>query len=180
LPDLVDELYLQICKQLTLNPSPSSTARAWHLMCLAVSTFPPSRGFEYYLLNFLGNRLQSPDLATQLHADFVLRRLDGMMSSGASGFVPTIEEIQAYRYRPPTLAEIQMIDGSVLASEMPVSPDLDMGDLLDMCAHFVELPETLATRFALSLVETVDQSSAEGPSLTGVHHMKVRSLCVFL
>jgi hypothetical protein len=76
IPELVDELYLQICKQLTLNPSPTSTARAWHLMCLAVSTSPPSRSFEYLLLNFLGNKLQSPDLATQMHADYVLRRYD--------------------------------------------------------------------------------------------------------
>ena len=42
---LVDEIYVQICKQLTGNHTPESIARCWQLMCMCVGTFPPSVTF---------------------------------------------------------------------------------------------------------------------------------------
>jgi len=52
-PALCDEIYAQLCKQLTSNPTPKSTLRGWQLMCFCLHTFPPSQSFEVYLLNFL-------------------------------------------------------------------------------------------------------------------------------
>ena len=52
-PEIVDEIYLQICKHLTANPRPESCQRGWQIMCMCVGTFPPSRDFEDYLLNFI-------------------------------------------------------------------------------------------------------------------------------
>jgi MyTH4 domain len=52
-PEIVDEIYLQICKHLTANPRPESCQRGWQVMCMCVGTFPPSRDFEDYLLNFI-------------------------------------------------------------------------------------------------------------------------------
>lgn len=50
---LRDELLLQICKQLTDNPSEDSRARGWVLLHAAVSSFPPSAAFENHLECFL-------------------------------------------------------------------------------------------------------------------------------
>jgi len=40
LPEVVDEIYLQICKHLTANPRPESCQRGWQIMCMCVGTFP--------------------------------------------------------------------------------------------------------------------------------------------
>jgi len=50
---LRDELYCQLMKQLTANPSPESIDHGFTLMSLLLSTFPPSAELENYLEMFL-------------------------------------------------------------------------------------------------------------------------------
>lgn len=52
-PALRDEFYVQLCKQLTGNPSAASMERGWVLMHAALCTFPPSEELENYLELFL-------------------------------------------------------------------------------------------------------------------------------
>jgi hypothetical protein len=52
-PDLVDEMYCQVMKQLTQNPVPESEAKGWNLMSMMLATFPPSTQLDNYLEYFL-------------------------------------------------------------------------------------------------------------------------------
>ena len=110
LPDLVDEIYLQLCKHLTHNPRPESAVRGWQIMCMCVGTFPPSRDFENFLLNYILEHKNGAG-AIGNYARYSLRRLEGILNSGPSGFVPSVDEIQAYKERPPILATIELVDG---------------------------------------------------------------------
>lgn len=50
-----------------------------------------------------------------------------MMSSRTNeGIVPTLEEIQAYKERPPILATIELVNGALLTEDLPVAPDLNV------------------------------------------------------
>merc|ERR1712137_449791 len=55
-PDLRDEIYVQIIKQVTNNPNPSSTEKGWKVMNMSLNCFPPSREFENYLEIYFRNR----------------------------------------------------------------------------------------------------------------------------
>eukprot|EP01138_Halocafeteria_seosinensis_P003721 gb/GECG01003804.1/.p1 GENE.gb/GECG01003804.1/~~gb/GECG01003804.1/.p1 ORF type:complete len:252 (+),score=20.50 gb/GECG01003804.1/:1-756(+) len=98
-PDLRDEIYLQLCKHITNNPSTNSQLRAWQIMLMCLGTFPPSEELELYLTNFIASyrEVQGP---ARGYARFAIMRLDTVMKSGASMRIPNLEDINGYRARP--------------------------------------------------------------------------------
>lgn len=60
---LRDELYCQLMKQLTANPSLESSARGWQLMLLMLSTFAPPQEIEDYVEYFIRTHAPKPQLA---------------------------------------------------------------------------------------------------------------------
>ena len=176
-PDLVDEIYVQLCKHLTHNPRPESAVRGWQIMCMCVGTFPPSRDYENFLLNFI---LDHKDGAGAIgnYARYSLRRLEGILNSGPSGFVPSVEEIQAYKERPPILATIELVDGTPLTEDLPITPDLNVAKVLDICTHFLELSDSRMDSFGI-FVEDVSRVGAARLLLRlllfGVAHARARA-----
>ena len=98
-----DEIYCQICKQLTVNPSKSSHARGWILLSLCVGCFAPSDRFVKHLRSFIreGNSITHPYtyIVYILYINlltFYNKILDNWMLqifiSGPPGYAPYCEE----------------------------------------------------------------------------------------
>ncbi|KAJ8602497.1 hypothetical protein CTAYLR_001247 [Chrysophaeum taylorii] len=139
-PAIRDEIYMQVMKQLTSNPTAESIARGWQMMCMCVATFPPSIDLENYVVNFLLAQREKRG-AVRNYAKYCLRTLEGMLESGASGFAPSVDEIGTYKDRPPILATISLVDGMVLTEDLPITPDLNCAKVCEICAQFLELSD---------------------------------------
>lgn len=137
---LRDEIYIQLIKQLTNNPRPESVAKGWQLMCMCVGTFPPSLDFENFLMHYILDKRDKGRGAVVDYAKYCLRTLEAMLSHGENvGFVPDVPEITAYKERPPILASVSLVDGAVLVTDLPITPDTNVGKILEMCANWLAL-----------------------------------------
>ena len=148
IPELRDEIYIQMMKQLTQNQVAASILKGWQLMCMCTSTFPPTTSFENFLLNFMITQSKKHGIVGN-YAAYCMRTLQGMLEAGASGFLPSIEEIMAYDERPPVLATIALVDGMILTEDLPVTPDLNAGKVAEICAQFLELEDERADTFGI-------------------------------
>lgn len=84
---LRDEIYMQLCKQLTFNPNVISQTRGWHLLSIFVQFFCPSKTLIEYLNMFL-----AANSNVQLTA-FVSRHIQRVTVLGNRGAPPKIEEV---------------------------------------------------------------------------------------
>ncbi|KAH9525796.1 hypothetical protein Btru_002385, partial [Bulinus truncatus] len=100
-PELRDEIYCQICKQLTNNNKNSG----WILLCLCVCCFPPSEKLKPYLINFI--RGGPPGYAS--YCEDHLRRT---MINGARNQPPSWLELQATKSKKPVILPITLMDSN--------------------------------------------------------------------
>lgn len=140
LPDLVDEIYCQLCKQCTDNPRPESENQAWLLMCMATKTFPPSENFSLYLLNFLLRHERVPGLIGN-YARLCVVQLDATIELGATWYTPPLETIAEYQKRPPTLATVRFVDGHV--EDFPLGPEATVESLVQLCSQSQGIKEAI-------------------------------------
>lgn len=104
-PTLRDEIYCQICKQLTDNPDSTSNMYGWILMALCTSSFPPSPKLSPTLLHFLakgGNMLGC------------LTRLQRTLENGARSQPPTAFELDALKNQEKMTVKIFLLDDSTV------------------------------------------------------------------
>ncbi|RHX97750.1 hypothetical protein DYB25_005373 [Aphanomyces astaci] len=142
-PALVDEVLMQLMKQLTYNPRPESERRGWSLLALCLTCFSPSPPLAKFVASFVHSSRHPVALYCQL-------RLDTHVAH--SGFLPSLDELSAFDCRSPFVASIELLDGSVLTTNFPISPELTVTHVVDVCAHFLGLQQASL----LGLAQTAD------------------------
>lgn len=161
-----DEIYTQIIKQLSNNIKSESMCKGWQMMCMCVGTFPPSYEFENYLFHFLIERRDKAKGAVVEYATYCLRVLEAALSNGdGTGFIPSVEEIQAYKERPPVLATIYLVDSSVIAEDLPVTPDLNVSKIMEMCVGWLDLRDVRISSLGMFVYDLGDTSGQETSNL---------------
>ncbi|XP_042316884.1 unconventional myosin-VIIb [Sceloporus undulatus] len=104
-PDIRDEIYCQICKQLTENNKKQSRNRGWILLALCLGSFAPSDRFEKYLQNFIrGGPL--------LHVSYCQERLRRTLMNGTRSEPPSWLELQAALDKKPIILSVTLMNGS--------------------------------------------------------------------
>lgn len=145
---LRDEIFVQLCKQLSQNPSPDSLLLGWQLMSVIVITFPPSKNFEDYLTQFIKQYYDqeicnSPFTSQgQKHTIYTIithciKKLDRICKTGPKGKVPTINEIEAGKEAPfkPSLFGETLND--IMKIQESIYPQLKIPRILDFLAKAV-------------------------------------------
>lgn len=106
-PSLRDEIYCQICKQLSENYKKSSLARGWILLSLCLGCFPPSERLMKYLLNFIGQGPAS-------YGPFCAERLKRTCVNGVRMEPPSWLELQAVKSKKHIPIHVTLATGESL------------------------------------------------------------------
>lgn len=117
IPVMRDEVYCQLMKQLTQNPSPQSEFRGWNLMAMCCASFPPSKELENYLEFFLRKSTRS-ECVHKLHMsilggplveapslDIITRLRQGASNGETSFWMPGLRTIISFEEHHFTNAE---------------------------------------------------------------------------
>lgn len=101
MPELRDEIYVQLCKQTNDNPNPQSLTKGWELFVMCAYSFPPTKDFEDWLRQYIEAN-QKQQGTVPLYASYTLRLLNRTVRLFATmrSKMPSEKELQVQREAP--------------------------------------------------------------------------------
>lgn len=176
---LRDEIYVQVIKQAINNPKSESMIRAWQMICMCLGTFAPSPEFLPYLSHFIVNKRDLTKGAVSEYAKYAVRALEGIArTEEGSGYILSPSEIDCYKDRPPVLATITLLDGSIVCEDLPVPPHLSVEYVLELCFKWLNIKDprswTLGI-FVYDLGDSVDPSKLDEATKSALYRQLPRT-----
>ncbi|KAG0007853.1 hypothetical protein BGZ80_004153, partial [Entomortierella chlamydospora] len=118
--ELRDEIYVQLCKQLTENPSREGSIKGWHLFTIVLITFAPSKNLHEYLASFLTQHTTTslhPIPVMAQHCLDLLRRISKRGSRAKQLTLVEIARAQEAAFRPSVFeATLERLMGRQMAA----------------------------------------------------------------
>lgn len=111
---LRDEMYVQICKQVTDHPHMEHAVRGWNLMRILLGSFPPGKDIYGFLRDFIQKASDAggnDDVIKQ--ARLCLERLEHVTRLGCRIEVPSNDEIEADLKNEMLPVRIYTLDGTM-------------------------------------------------------------------
>lgn len=99
-PKLHDEILCQVIKQCNNNPHPESELLGWELLCLCISTFPPTPQLRAYVTEFAAARVARTDGVGALA--LYVQRLVNLHAAATEGAGVAVS--------PLSLADVRMVE----------------------------------------------------------------------
>eukprot|EP00808_Paulinella_micropora_P026680 g54161.t1 len=108
---LRDEVYMQLCKQTTGNPKPSSTVKGWELMTFCLATFPPSKQLKGFLMDYVNKTVKSsPIEEVRKLAKVCSERVATIVLMGQRKQVPSKLELECLKATKPVPIRVNLAD----------------------------------------------------------------------
>ncbi|EMP42626.1 Myosin-VIIb [Chelonia mydas] len=145
-PAIRDEIYCQICKQLSGNNNKSSRARGWILLSLCLGCFPPSDKFVKYLLNFIRSGPTG-------YAPYCAERLKRTYTNGARTEPPSWLELQATKQKKPIVFNVTLMNGQSIT--VPADSASIAKEICQLVADKMTLKDTFGFSLYIAVCDKV-------------------------
>ncbi|KAJ3038608.1 hypothetical protein HDV00_000452 [Rhizophlyctis rosea] len=135
--ELRDEIYVQICKQLSKNPNGDSIFRGWLLLCVVTIAFPPSKNFEDYLKTFVQQHMGDTENQVDVLAKHCMKKLTRICKTGPRGKTPSVSEIERAQDAPFSQNLFGETLEDIMKTEVEINPKAQLPRILPFLADAI-------------------------------------------